>query len=78
MVPDRYVLDQQYLFEKEPSLELKRVIMRFHSKNGPNTLNSPFRLGAEHFKKLSDMEHITFRLCSHYTGSIFGLVWKSI
>ena len=32
----------------------------FHSKNGANLLNSPFTLGAERSRKLSDTERITF------------------
>ena len=34
--------------------------MIFHSKKGAILLNSPFTSEADCFKKLSDMEHITF------------------
>ena len=55
----------QYLFwsgKSKPTLEFKRAIMGFHSKNGANPLNMyrSFTLGAERSKKLSDTERITF------------------
>ena len=36
--------------------------MIFHSKKGAILLNNPFTLEADCFKKLSDMEHITFEI----------------
>ena len=55
----------QYLFwsgKSKPTLESKRAIMGFRSKNGANPLNMyrSFTLGAERSKKLSDTERITF------------------
>ena len=55
----------QYLFwsgKSKPTLESKRAIMGFHSKNGANPLNmyKSVTLGAERSKKLSDTERITF------------------
>ena len=48
------------VWQKKPSLESKRVIMRFCSKNVADPLNNLFTLGAEHSRKLSNTERITF------------------
>ena len=49
-----------FVWQKQPSLESKRMITRFLSKNGTDPLNSPFTLGVEHSEKLSDTGRITF------------------
>ena len=38
------------------------MIRRFRSENWTDPLNSPFALGVERSRKLSDMERITFRI----------------
>ena len=57
----RYNVSRSVLvWQNKPRIESKRVTTRFRSKNGADPLNSPFTLGAERSKKLSDTEHITF------------------
>ena len=46
--------------EKKPSIETKKVITRFRSKNRADPVNSLLTLGAERSKNLSDTERITF------------------
>ena len=48
------------VWQRQPSLKSEKMTTRFCSKNGADPLNSLFTLGAEHSKKLSDMERIFF------------------
>ena len=48
------------VWQKQLSLESKRVITSIRSKNGANPLNGLITLGAERSKKLSDTDRITF------------------
>ena len=60
--------------KSKPTLESKRAIMRFHSKNGTDPLNRSFTLGAEHSKKLSDRERITFGIRAFQLVIVTGTV----
>ena len=64
----------QYSFQKQPSLESKRVITRFRYENESDPLNSPFTLGAERSIKLSDTERITFKIGAFQLVIVPGIV----
>ena len=71
----------QYLFwsgKSKPTLESKRAIMGFHSKNGANPLNRSFTLGAERSKKLSNTKRITFGIGASELVIVTGIAtdWR--
>ena len=70
------ILDR-YLFwsgKSKPTLESKRAIMRFRSKNGGDLLKRSFTLGAERSKNLSDTECITSGIGAFQLIIVTGIV----
>ena len=72
-----HTISDRYLFwsgKSKCTLESKRVITRFRSKNGADPLNRSFTLGAERSKKLSDTERITFGIGAFQLVIVTGIV----
>ena len=68
---DRYLC---WFGKSKPTLESKRVMTRFCSKNGVDPLNSPFTLVAERPEKVADTERITSGIGAFQLIIVTGIV----